>query len=138
LIERLALSASTDRERALQGLMDSLGGIPIGRPGRPGEVAELVASSSPRTAPDPFTVVNTSSTAEPSPPSDADYQGGCRTCSTRLPIRAGRGDLTFPLLVPRPIIGQVKPPAFDNSTRERSSVDLHDCNLRYFAIIRCV
>ena len=43
LIERLALSAGTDRERALQGLMDSLAGIPIGRPGRPGDVAELVA-----------------------------------------------------------------------------------------------
>jgi len=36
LIERLAANAGT-------GLMDSLGGIPIGRTGRPEEVAELVA-----------------------------------------------------------------------------------------------
>ncbi|MEI9897711.1 MAG: SDR family oxidoreductase [Chthoniobacter sp.] len=43
MIERLASSAGTDRNTALQGLMDSLGGIPIGRPGRPEEVAELVA-----------------------------------------------------------------------------------------------
>jgi NAD(P)-dependent dehydrogenase (short-subunit alcohol dehydrogenase family) len=42
LIERLAASAGSDRNTALQGLMDSLGGIPIGRPGRPEEVAELV------------------------------------------------------------------------------------------------
>ena len=32
-----------DEKTARQGLMDSLGGIPIGRPNRPEEVAELVA-----------------------------------------------------------------------------------------------
>jgi NAD(P)-dependent dehydrogenase (short-subunit alcohol dehydrogenase family) len=43
LIARLAESSGTDQVAARQGLMDSLGGIPIGRPGRPEEVAELVA-----------------------------------------------------------------------------------------------
>jgi NAD(P)-dependent dehydrogenase (short-subunit alcohol dehydrogenase family) len=43
LIARLAHEAGTDENAARQGLMDSLGGIPIGRPGRPEEVAELVA-----------------------------------------------------------------------------------------------
>jgi NAD(P)-dependent dehydrogenase (short-subunit alcohol dehydrogenase family) len=43
LIERLAANAGTDFDTARQGLMDSLGGIPIGRTGRPEEVAELVA-----------------------------------------------------------------------------------------------
>jgi len=43
LIERLAKQAGTDMEAARQELMKSLGGIPIGRPGRPEEVAELVA-----------------------------------------------------------------------------------------------
>jgi NAD(P)-dependent dehydrogenase (short-subunit alcohol dehydrogenase family) len=43
LIARLAAEAGSGEEAARQGLMDSLGGIPIGRPGRPEEVAELVA-----------------------------------------------------------------------------------------------
>jgi len=43
LIVRLAEKAGTDENAARQGLMTSLGGIPIGRPGRPAEVAELVA-----------------------------------------------------------------------------------------------
>jgi len=43
LIERLAKEAGTGAGTARQGLMDSLGGIPLGRPGRPEEVAELVA-----------------------------------------------------------------------------------------------
>lgn len=43
LIERLAKQAGTDMDTARQQLMKSLGGIPIGRPGRPDEVAELVA-----------------------------------------------------------------------------------------------
>jgi len=43
LVARLAAEAGTDEATARQGLMDSLGGIPIGRPGRPEEVAELVA-----------------------------------------------------------------------------------------------
>jgi NAD(P)-dependent dehydrogenase (short-subunit alcohol dehydrogenase family) len=43
LIIRLAEKAGTDEDAARRGLMDSLGGIPIGRPCRPEEVAELVA-----------------------------------------------------------------------------------------------
>ena len=43
LIERLAKQDGTDMEAARQALMKSLGGIPIGRPGRPEEVAELIA-----------------------------------------------------------------------------------------------
>ena len=43
LIERLAKQSGTDMETARQALMDSLGGFPIGRPGRPEEVAELIA-----------------------------------------------------------------------------------------------
>lgn len=43
LIERLAQQSGTDLDAQRQGLMDSLGGIPMGRPGRPQEVAELVA-----------------------------------------------------------------------------------------------
>ena len=43
LIRRLAEKEGTDQQAARQRLMNSLGGIPIGRPGRPDEVAELVA-----------------------------------------------------------------------------------------------
>jgi NAD(P)-dependent dehydrogenase (short-subunit alcohol dehydrogenase family) len=43
LIARLAEKAGTDEDTARQSLIDSLGGIPIGRPGRSEEVAELVA-----------------------------------------------------------------------------------------------
>ena len=43
LIARLADQTGTDEDAARQSLMASLGGIPIGRPGRPEEVAELVA-----------------------------------------------------------------------------------------------
>jgi NAD(P)-dependent dehydrogenase (short-subunit alcohol dehydrogenase family) len=43
LVHRLAEQAQSDHQTALQGLMDSLGGIPMGRPARPAEVAELVA-----------------------------------------------------------------------------------------------
>jgi NAD(P)-dependent dehydrogenase (short-subunit alcohol dehydrogenase family) len=51
LVTRLAEASATDYESARQGLMDSLGGIPIGRPAKPGEVAELIAFlASPRAA----------------------------------------------------------------------------------------
>jgi NAD(P)-dependent dehydrogenase (short-subunit alcohol dehydrogenase family) len=43
MIARLAEKDGTDEDTARLGLMDSLGGIPIGRPGSPEEVAELVA-----------------------------------------------------------------------------------------------
>jgi NAD(P)-dependent dehydrogenase (short-subunit alcohol dehydrogenase family) len=43
LIDRLAASAGTDAKAAREQLMASLGGIPLGRPGWPTEVAELVA-----------------------------------------------------------------------------------------------
>jgi NAD(P)-dependent dehydrogenase (short-subunit alcohol dehydrogenase family) len=43
LIERMSANSGIDRSSARQALMGSLGGIPLGRPGRPEEVAELVA-----------------------------------------------------------------------------------------------
>jgi NAD(P)-dependent dehydrogenase (short-subunit alcohol dehydrogenase family) len=43
LINRLADEAKTSHETARRKLMDSLGGIPLGRPAKPSEVAELIA-----------------------------------------------------------------------------------------------
>ena len=43
LVTELAEKSGTDYESARQGLMKSLGGIPIGRPAQPKEVADLVA-----------------------------------------------------------------------------------------------
>lgn len=43
LISRLAEDSGTDYESAMLEMVKSLGGIPLGRPGRPEEVAELVA-----------------------------------------------------------------------------------------------
>lgn len=43
LIARLADQAGIDANAARQGLMTALGGIPLGRPNRPDEVAELIA-----------------------------------------------------------------------------------------------
>ena len=51
LAERLAVQAGTDYEGGKQIIMKSLGGIPIGRPARPTEVADLIAFlASPRAA----------------------------------------------------------------------------------------
>jgi len=51
LVNDLAASRGTDYDGARKFLMDSLGGIPIGRPARPAEVAELIAFlASPRAA----------------------------------------------------------------------------------------
>ncbi|RDJ22036.1 SDR family NAD(P)-dependent oxidoreductase [Bosea caraganae] len=43
LAERLAKEARTDYEGGKKIIMDSLGGIPIGRPSKPAEVANLIA-----------------------------------------------------------------------------------------------
>ncbi|MFJ5303181.1 SDR family oxidoreductase [Streptomyces sp. NPDC088350] len=43
LVDRISEEAGITTEAALGRLMDSLGGIPLGRPNRPEEVAELVA-----------------------------------------------------------------------------------------------
>jgi NAD(P)-dependent dehydrogenase (short-subunit alcohol dehydrogenase family) len=43
LVKRLAVGAGTDEETAREGIMKALGGIPLGRPAFPYEVAELAA-----------------------------------------------------------------------------------------------
>lgn len=43
LAERLASEAGTDYEGGKKIIMDSLGGIPLGRPAKPSEVADLIA-----------------------------------------------------------------------------------------------
>jgi NAD(P)-dependent dehydrogenase (short-subunit alcohol dehydrogenase family) len=43
LVRELAADRGTDYDSARRALMDLLGGIPIGRPARPSEVAEVVA-----------------------------------------------------------------------------------------------
>jgi NAD(P)-dependent dehydrogenase (short-subunit alcohol dehydrogenase family) len=43
LVQRLAGSSGGTPESARQGILDALGGIPIGRPTKPEEVAELIA-----------------------------------------------------------------------------------------------
>lgn len=51
LAQRLAQQAGTDYEGGKKIIMDSLGGIPLGRPSRPEEVANLIAFlASPRAA----------------------------------------------------------------------------------------
>lgn len=47
LAERLAKQAGTDLEGGKKIIMDALGGIPLGRPANPEEVADLIASSPP-------------------------------------------------------------------------------------------
>ena len=42
LAERLAKDAGTDYEGGKKIIMDSLGGIPLGRPAKPAEVADLI------------------------------------------------------------------------------------------------
>lgn len=43
LVERIAAGQQISREAALQQVMASLGGVPLGHPAQPGDVAEMVA-----------------------------------------------------------------------------------------------
>ncbi len=43
LVQRLAASSGGTPETARQGILDALGGIPLGRPAKPEDVAELIA-----------------------------------------------------------------------------------------------
>jgi NAD(P)-dependent dehydrogenase (short-subunit alcohol dehydrogenase family) len=43
LVERLATEAGSDYHTARMKLIQSIGGIPIGRPNKPKEVADLIA-----------------------------------------------------------------------------------------------
>ena len=43
LVQRIAENAGTGETAARQSILDALGGIPIGRPARPEEVAETIA-----------------------------------------------------------------------------------------------
>ncbi len=43
MVKRLAASGDTDEATARQGIVNALGGIPLGRPAMPHEIAELVA-----------------------------------------------------------------------------------------------
>jgi NAD(P)-dependent dehydrogenase (short-subunit alcohol dehydrogenase family) len=43
LVERVAAQAGTDLEGGRKRIMDSLGGIPLGRPAKPSEVVDLIA-----------------------------------------------------------------------------------------------
>lgn len=43
MVERIAATAGIGKEAARQSVMDALGGIPLGRPAEPEEVAELIA-----------------------------------------------------------------------------------------------
>ena len=43
LVDRIATTTGGTAEAARQSILDALGGIPLGRPARPEEVAELIA-----------------------------------------------------------------------------------------------
>jgi NAD(P)-dependent dehydrogenase (short-subunit alcohol dehydrogenase family) len=43
LVKRIAAGSGSSEEAARQGIIDALGGIPLGRPAQPEEVAELIA-----------------------------------------------------------------------------------------------